>query len=62
MPDDLTKIKNTKEDSPKKIINKTSDWWDIDCRLLDLGDTNYRPPDYHTVEDFELFFPKKEKE
>jgi hypothetical protein len=52
MPDDLIKIEDTEEYSPKKIISKTLDWWDI----------NYKLPDYHRVEDFKLFLPKKEKE
>jgi hypothetical protein len=50
MSDDLIKIEDTEENSSKIITHKTLDWWDID----------YRPPDYHKAEEFELFFPIRE--
>ena len=46
--DELIKIEEDK--SPVyDLQEKTLDWWDI----------NYRPSEYHTLEEFELFFPIK---
>lgn len=46
------------KDTEKIVIDYDLDY-DLGYQVLDRWDASYRPPDYHTREEFDIMFPRK---